>query len=66
MYEPQVDLSGPSNSANRNLDTLDSDLYQLEPEQQRVMVADPESNTSDINTRTSDSNTSAKLISLKA
>ncbi|WP_281963743.1 hypothetical protein [Acinetobacter johnsonii] len=55
--EPQVDLSGPSNSANRNLDVLDSDLYQLEPEQQRVMVADPESNTLDINNaRTSDSN----------
>ena len=55
--EPQVDLSGPGNSANRNLDVLDSDLYQLEPEQQRVMVADPESNTLDINNaRTSDSN----------
>lgn len=54
--EPQVDLSGSSNSANRKLDTLDSDLYQLEPEQQRVMVADPESNTLDINARTSDSN----------
>lgn len=54
--EPQVDLSGPGNSANRNLDTLDSDLYQLEPEQQRVIVTDPESNTSDINTRTPGSN----------
>lgn len=55
--EPQVDLSGPGNSANRNLDVLDSDLYQLEPEQQRVMVANPESNTLDINNaRTSDSN----------
>ena len=41
--EPQVDLSGPGNSASRNLDTLDSDLYQLEPEQQRVMVGYPES-----------------------
>lgn len=54
--EPQVDLSGPGNSANRNLDTLDSDLYQLEPEQQRVILPGPESNTLDINTRTSDSN----------
>lgn len=54
--EPQVDLSGPGNSASRNLDTLDSDLYQLEPEQQRVILPDPESNTLDINTRTSDSN----------
>lgn len=32
--EPQIDLSGPSNSANRTLDTLDSDLQQLAPEQQ--------------------------------
>ncbi|MDV7493845.1 hypothetical protein R4511_14800 [Acinetobacter baumannii] len=54
--EPQVDLSGPSNSASRNLDTLDSDLYQLEPEQQRVMVADPQSNALDIDTKTPDSN----------
>lgn len=54
--EPQVDLSGPGNSASRNLDTLDSDLYQLEPEQQRVILPDPESNTLDINTRTSGSN----------
>ncbi|MEK5767904.1 hypothetical protein [Acinetobacter schindleri] len=54
--EPQVDLSGPSNSASRNLDTLDSDLYQLESEQQRVMVADPQSNALDIDTKTPDSN----------
>lgn len=54
--EPQVDLSGPGNSASRNLDTLDSDLYQLEPEQQRVMVADPQSNALDIDTKTPDSN----------
>ncbi|HGL3662666.1 TPA: hypothetical protein ACKEVR_003358 [Acinetobacter baumannii] len=54
--EPQVDLSGPSNSASRNLDTLDSDLYQLEPEQQWVMVADPQSNALDIDTKTPDSN----------
>lgn len=54
--EPQVDLSGPGNSASRNLDTLDSDLYQLEPEQQRVILPDSESNTLDINTRTSGSN----------
>lgn len=54
--EPQVDLSGPGNSANRNLDVLDSDLYQFEPEQQRVIVTDPELNTLDINTRTSGSN----------
>ncbi|ALH95671.1 hypothetical protein [Acinetobacter equi] len=33
--EPQVDLIGPSNSANRNLDNLDADLYQLET--QRVI-----------------------------
>ncbi|SST43138.1 phage-like protein [Acinetobacter baumannii] len=52
--EPQVDLSGTSNSANRTLDTLESDLYQLEPEQQGVVVADSESNISDISTRTSD------------
>lgn len=32
--EPRVDLSGPSNSANRTLDTLDSDLQQFVPEQQ--------------------------------
>lgn len=32
--EPQVDLSGPGNSANRTLDTLDSDLQQFAPEQQ--------------------------------
>ncbi|TCH65474.1 hypothetical protein [Acinetobacter sp. ANC 4862] len=32
--EPQIDLSGPSNSANRTLDTLDSDLQQFAPEQQ--------------------------------
>lgn len=60
--EPQVDLSGPGNSASRNLDTLDSDLYQLEPEQQRVMVADPESNALDIDTKTPDSNPSQDSI----
>ncbi|WP_151840596.1 hypothetical protein [Acinetobacter soli] len=61
--EPQVDLSGPGNSASRNLDTLDSDLYQLEPEQQRVMVGYPESNTLDINNaRTSDSNNQQNSI----
>ncbi|QBR76277.1 hypothetical protein [Acinetobacter baumannii] len=54
--EPQVDLSGPGNSANRTLDTLESDLYQLEPEQQRVIVAEPESNISDLSTRTFDPN----------
>ena len=60
--EPQVDLSGPGNSANRTLDTLDSDLQQFAPdqqvlpEQQRVLIDIPESNTSDINTRTSGSN----------
>lgn len=32
--EPQIDLSGPSNSANRTLDTLDYDIQQLAPEQQ--------------------------------
>ena len=32
--EPQIDLSGPSNSANRTLDTLDYDIQQLTPEQQ--------------------------------
>lgn len=32
--EPRVDLSGPSNSANRTLDTLDFDLQQFVPEQQ--------------------------------
>lgn len=32
--EPQIDLSGPSNSANRTLDTLDSDLQQFALEQQ--------------------------------
>lgn len=52
--EPRVDLSGTSNSANRTLDTLESDLYQLEPKQQGVVVADSESNISDISTRTSD------------
>ncbi|MGQ8974710.1 hypothetical protein [Acinetobacter schindleri] len=60
--EPQVDLSGPGNSASRNLDTLDSDLYQLEPEQQRVMDADPESNALDIDTKTPDSNPSQDSI----
>ncbi len=60
--EPQVDLSGPGNSASRNLDTLDSDLYQLEPEQQRVMVADTESNALDIDTKTPDSNPSQDSI----
>lgn len=54
--EAQVDLSGPGNSANRTLDTLDNDLYQLEPELQRVSIEDPESNTLDINTRTPDLN----------
>lgn len=60
--EPQVDLSGLGNSANRTLDTLDSDLQQLAQdqqvltEQQRVLVDTPESNTSDINARTSGSN----------
>lgn len=60
--EPQVDLSGPGNSANRTLDTLDSDLQQFAPdqqvlpEQQRVLIDIPESNTSDINARASDSN----------
>lgn len=60
--EPQVDLSGPGNSASRNLDTLDSDLYQLELEQQRVMVADPQSNALDIDTKTPDSNPSQDSI----
>ncbi|MGQ0692591.1 hypothetical protein ACT4WE_11835 [Acinetobacter baumannii] len=60
--EPQVDLSGPGNSASRNLDVLDSDLYQLEPEQQRVMVADPQSNALDIDTKTPDSNPSQDSI----
>ena len=32
--EPQIDLSGPSNSANLTLDTLDYDIQQLTPEQQ--------------------------------
>jgi hypothetical protein len=60
--EPQVDLSGPGNSANRTLDTLDSDLQQFVPdqkvlpEQQMVFVDTPESNTSNINARTLDSN----------
>ena len=61
--EPQVDLSGPSNSANRNLDTLDFDLYRIEPEQQRVIATDPESNTLDINARTPDSNIPQNPIS---
>lgn len=60
--EPQVDLSGPGNSASRNLDTLDSDLYQLELEQQRVMVADPQSNALGIDTKTPDSNPSQDSI----
>lgn len=49
--EPQVDLSGPSNSATRTLDTLDSDLQYVMPEQQRVILADTETNTLDINAR---------------
>lgn len=49
--EPQVDLSGPSNSANRTLDTLDFDIQQIMPEQQRVILAEPEANTLNINTR---------------
>lgn len=61
--EPQVDLSGPGNSANRNLDTLDFDLYRIEPEQQRVIATDPESNTLDINARTPYSNIPQNLIS---
>jgi len=61
--EPQVDLSGPGNSTNRNLDTLDFDLYRIEPEQQRVIATDPESNTLDINARTPYSNIPQNLIS---
>lgn len=49
--EPQVDLFGPSNSATRTLDTLDSDLQYVMPEQQRVILADTETNTLDINAR---------------
>ncbi|WP_180057960.1 hypothetical protein [Acinetobacter sp. YH12141] len=49
--EPQVDLSGPSNSATRTLDTLDSDLQYVMPEQQRIILADTETNTLDINAR---------------
>ncbi|WP_347460879.1 hypothetical protein ABEF79_00965 [Acinetobacter sp. ANC 7454] len=49
--EPQVDLSGPSNSATRTLDTLDSDLQHVMPEEQRVILAEPEANTVDINSR---------------
>jgi len=49
--EPQVDLSGPGNSATRTLDTLDSDLQYVMPEQQRVILADTETNTLDINAR---------------
>lgn len=54
--EPQVDLSGPGNSANRNLDTLDSDLQQFTPDQQRVIVDTPDSNALDLNTRESGQN----------
>lgn len=54
--EPQVDLSGPGNSANRNLDTLDSELQQFTPDQQRVIVDTPDSNTLDLNTRESGQN----------
>lgn len=49
--EPQVDLSGPSNSATRTLDTLDSDLQHVMPEEQRFILAEPEANTVDINSR---------------
>ncbi|WP_166167036.1 hypothetical protein [Acinetobacter sp. SA01] len=55
--EPQIDLSGPSNSANRTLDTLDYDIQQLAPdqqvlpEQQRVLVNTPESDNFDLNNR---------------
>ena len=55
--EPQIDLSGPSNSANRTLDTLDYDIQQLAPdqqvlpEQQRILVDNTESGGFDINNR---------------
>lgn len=55
--EPQIDLSGPSNSANRNLDTLDYDIQQLAPEQQvlpeqqRTIVDSPESDNLDLNSK---------------
>lgn len=49
--EPQINLSGPSNSATRTLDTLDSDLQHVMPEEQRVILAEPEANTVDINSR---------------
>ncbi|EMN1780225.1 hypothetical protein MXF92_000392 [Acinetobacter baumannii] len=60
--EPQVDLSGPGNSANRTLDTLDADLQQFVPEQQRVIVTDPEPNTLDLNARTPGSNVPQNAI----
>lgn len=55
--EPQIDLSGPSNSANRTLDTLDYDIQQLAPdqqvlpEQQRILVDNTDSGGFDINNR---------------
>lgn len=54
--EPQVNLSGPSNSANRTLDTLDSELQYVLPEEQRIIMPDTEVNTLDLNARQPEQN----------
>ena len=54
--EPQVNLSGPSNSANRTLDTLDSELQYVLPEEQRIIMPDTEVNALDLNARQPEQN----------
>lgn len=54
--EPQVNLSGPSNSANRTLDTLDSELQYVLPEVQRIIMPDTEVNALDLNARQPEQN----------
>lgn len=38
--EPQIDLSGPSNSALRNLDTLDQDIQRVQVEPNTALIDD--------------------------